>query len=277
METDTDITQRGTIAEKVKAYNHAMAVIEAAYASLQDAEIKLKSAFSVGEKHDTDFGTLPGHHHDSTDNVNDGFEKVKRVIKRKAWRTLYQALEIDRVASIKRRDEIHKRLEEGTLPEITIENIWDMFEALNQNINEFARESVLEVYRWLRPNGDSYEMTAYKTNQKNAMYEIGKKVVKPSMLQLSAGRFRTNYYNEKYLIALDKVFHMLDGKNMLEKSYRSPLVDAINSSEAGTVTTDYFFCRMYQNGNLHIEFLRLDLVKQFNAVAGGNNLKPVNS
>lgn len=69
---------------------------------------------------------------------------------------------------------------------------------------------------------------------------------------------------------------MLDGKNMLASSYRSPLVDAINVSEGTSVKTDYFFCRMYQNGNMHIEFLRADLVQQFNAIAGGANLKPSN-
>lgn len=278
MNDESDLIKRGSIAEKVKAYNSAMSKIESAYSILREAEDQLKAAFNVSEKHDTDFGTLPGRHHDSTDNVGDSAKGVRQVIKRKAWRTLYQALEIDRIASIKRRDEIHKQLEEGTLPEITVENIFQVFEALNQNINEFARESVLEVYRWLRPNLDSYEMEHYKTNKKNATFEIGKKVIKAGMVQISYQSYRTNSYNEKFLIALDKVFHMLDGKNMLENSYRSPLVDAINSSadRGSSVRTDYFFCRMYQNGNLHIEFLRPDLVKQFNAIAGGANLKPSN-
>lgn len=276
MEHETDIAKRGTIAEKVKAYNSAIEKIELAYGILADAEAMLKSAFSVSEKYDTDFGTLPGRHHDSTDNVGESIKHVKNIIKRKAWRSLYAALEIDRIASIKRRDEIHKQLEEGTLPEITIESIFETFEALNQNINEFARESVLEVYRWLRPDADGYEMTKYKTNQKNARFELKNKVIKSRMVEHSFRQFRINSYHEKYLIALDKVFHMLDGANMLDKSHRSPLVDAINSSETLSVKTDYFFCRMYQNGNLHIEFTRSDLVQKFNAIAGGTNLKPEN-
>jgi hypothetical protein len=31
---------------------------------------------------------------------------------------------------------------------------------------------------------------------------------------------------------------------------------------------------MYKNGNLHIEFLRTDLVQKFNAIAAGVVLKP---
>lgn len=276
MEENTDLIKRGTIAEKVKAYNSAIDSVKAAYEILSDAELQLKQAFSISEKHDTDFGTLPGRHHGSNDNVGDSYNRVKQEIDRRVWRTLYQSLEIDRIASIKRRDEIHKQLEEGQLPEITIESIYEMMEALNTNINEFAKESVMEVYKWLRPNADSYEMTRYKTNQKNAAFELKKKIVKNQMVNISFHAFRTNHYNEKYLIALDKVFHMLDGKNMLEKSHRSPLVDAINISEGSSVRTDYFFCRMYQNGNLHIEFLRADLVQQFNAIAGGSALKPSN-
>ncbi len=277
MEDDTDLIKRGTIAEKVNAYNSAIRKIEIAYESLTIAEAELKSAFSIGERYDTNFGTLPGRHHGSTENVGNSLKVVKEEIKRRAWRTLYQSLEIDRIASIKRRDDIHKRLEEGQLPEITIESIYEMFESLNQSVNEFAKESVQEVYKWLRPNADSYEMTHYKTNQKNAAFELKKKIVKNQMVQLSYRSYRTNYYNEKYLIALDKVFHMLDGTNMLEKSHRSPLVDAINTSDgSSSVKTDYFLCRMYLNGNLHIEFLRPDLVQQFNAIAGGANLKPSN-
>ena len=276
MENQTEIITRGSVAEKVKAYNEAMKRIEVAYEMLESAEKQLKDAFTVTSKHNTDFGTLPGRHHNSTDNVDGALKKVKETIKRKAWSTLYYLLEIDRIASIKRRDEIHQQLESGNLPEITVESIYEMMEALNTNINEFAKESVLEVYKWLRPNADSYEMTRYKTNQKNAAFELKKRIVKNQMVNISFRVFRTNHYNEKYLIALDKVFHMLDGKNMLECSYRSPLVDAINTSEGSSVSTDYFFCRMYQNGNLHIEFLRADLVQQFNAIAGGASLKPSN-
>jgi len=278
MENDTTLVNRGSIAEIVKSYQAASAKIATAYTSLAEAEDELKAAFSISEKHDTDFGVLPGRHNSANENVGDHLKQVMNEINRRAWRTLYSHLEIDRIASIKRRDEIHKKLEEGKLPEITVENIFELFETLNQNVNEFARESVVEVYNWLRPHSDGHEMTRYKTNQKNATFEIGKKLVKTGMVQRAwgGGSYRTNYYTEKYLIALDKVFHMLDGKNMREKSYRSPLVDAINTSEGGTVQTDYFFCRMYQNGNLHIEFTRLDLVKEFNRISGGMNLKPAN-
>jgi len=274
---ETEIVKRGNIGEIVKAYQSAVKKIDSAYLTLTEAEEELKEAFAVSGKYDTDFGVLPGQYKGYTENVGDHLKDVKDAIKRKAWRCLYHSLEIDRIASIKRRDEISEKLEKGDMPEITIENIYEVMETLNQNINEFARESVMEVYNWMRPYTDGYEMTKYKTNQKNATFELGKKIIKTQMVQTKyGGGYHVNYYNEKYLVAMDKVFHMLEGKSMMDNSYRSPLIDAINSSESNTVETDYFFCRMYGNCNLHIEFKRMDLVKEFNAISGGMNLKPRN-
>lgn len=271
---EKELITRGTIADKVNAYKSAMQKLDQGYDLLRQAEQEMKAAFSVGSKYDTDFAVLPGRHSSHNENVPEKLDGVKDAINRKAWRALYDQLEIDRVASIKRRDEISKQLDSGQLPEITIESIYEIFETLNQNVDTFARESVLEVYKWLRPEADSCEMRDYKTNQKNAAFELKDRIIKRMMVNRSFHNYRTNYYNEKYLIAMDKVFFMLDGKNMLEKSYRSPLVDAINTSELSEVETEYFQVKMYGNGNLHIHFLRMDLVQKFNAVAGGAVLKP---
>lgn len=43
---------------------------------------------------------------------------------------------------------------------------------------------------------------------------------------------------------------------------------------AGADETAYFRFRCFKNGNLHIEFKRLDLVARLNQVAGGARLKP---
>lgn len=279
MNDNKAIKLRKSIAEIVNAYEDAMRKLDEGYAVLLEAENQLKEAFLVSEKHDTDFAVLPSRYYDSNANVTpEVIKSVKAVILRRVWRTLYDLLEVDRIASIKRRDEISKMLERGELPEISVQSVYDLFDALHQNINEFAREAVLEVYRWLRPNVDYHEMTTYKTNQKNARYEVGQKVIKTRMIESLFQNRHVNYSHEKYLIALDRVFHMLDGKNILETSHRSPLVDAINSAEAYVmeIETEYFRCKMYNNGNLHITFTRPDLLKEFNRIAGGNNLKPIN-
>lgn len=62
----------------------------------------------------------------------------------------------------------------------------------------------------------------------------------------------------------------------LPDGYRSPLVDAINTTDSYVVETDMFRVKCYINGNIHLEFKRLDLLKKFNAVAGGMSLNPIN-
>ncbi len=65
---------------------------------------------------------------------------------------------------------------------------------------------------------------------------------------------------------------MIDGRGPI-KSYHGPLYDAITDSSDGTGKTDYFKFRCCINGNLHLEFLKADLVARLNVVAGGNRLR----
>ena len=65
---------------------------------------------------------------------------------------------------------------------------------------------------------------------------------------------------------------MIDGKPPV-KTYHGELYDAITDSPDGNGKTQYFKFKCYLNGNLHLEFLRADLVVKLNAVAGGNRLK----
>jgi hypothetical protein len=46
----------------------------------------------------------------------------------------------------------------------------------------------------------------------------------------------------------------------------------LNSSPNGEGQTEYFRFRSFKNGNLHLWFLRGDLVKEMNSVAGGEKV-----
>ena len=74
------------------------------------------------------------------------------------------------------------------------------------------------------------------------------------------------------LMAIDKVFHLLDGQGIPE-GYEGPLIDALQTAGDGKGETNYFVFQCYQNTNIHLTFKRLDLVKLLNQVAGGGALK----
>jgi hypothetical protein len=268
MQDDTDLTTANSVAAMIEIYRCEVARTQAAYEALKESEKNLKAAF--GNQY-SNFSTLPERAYDA----DSTFKEVQRKLKKNAWRAFIDMLEIRKVLSIKRAAELDKRLDDpDKLPEITFAAVYEMFDLLVSNSNDFAQEAVHEVYDFLRPHS-GYSGANYKTNQKNARIELGRKIIMTAMIDgASGGGFHVNYHNDQKLIALDNVFHALEGKGHMA-GYKSPLLDAINTCQAGKGETDYFKFKCYQNRNLHLEFKRLDLLKTFNAIAGGMNLKPI--
>ena len=77
----------------------------------------------------------------------------------------------------------------------------------------------------------------------------------------------------RIFVALDNVFHRLNGKGT--PKYPDDLVTCLSEkirNKAAVAETPYFRCKWYLNGNLHVEFLRLDLLKELNHI-GGNHVQ----
>jgi NAD-dependent DNA ligase len=264
MYTETGIMQRKTVAEMVESYNSAIAKVANAYTLLETAQLELESVFG---KHYGDFSTIDRdmyHSNSSKENI----AKMIFKIKKSAWKRIIEQLGIKKVLSIKRAEEFDKKLDEGKdLPEITDTNILSMMESLVEQSKDYATEAVKEVFEFLRPGAHDYNKL--KTNAKYAKYELGKKVILSWCVEHAYSKpFRVHYgQTENKLVALDRVFGVLDGKPWND-SYKSPLVDAINTSETGSGETEYFKFRACHNGNLHLEFKRMDLVQKMNQIAG---------
>lgn len=173
--------------------------------------------------------------------------------------------------SKKRLEETDKNLTKGELADVTIPNIIDFLTLLQGNTALLAEEVVKEAFEILRP--------WRKTHKTNHLYEIGKKVILTGQLQNRYnGGFSISHYRQNDLTTLDKAFSLLDGKGIVD-GYNSPLADAINTTTAEVThgETEYFKFKCYLNSNLHLEFKRMDLVKEINRIAGGGNLKPDNA
>jgi len=257
----TDIARRETLATMIGTYPQATGVIENAYAILEQAQNSLRAVFldapgyrfSTTERNSSDVGKI------ASDAINSR-------IKKDAWAIIVERMELRRLLSIKRRTELDSQIEKGELPDLTNENVLALFETSAANVNVYLEEAVQEVFDYLRPHS-----SRFKTNTE---YELGKRVILTWQVEKgwSRGKFRVNHHREKQLTALDNVFHMIDGKGPI-KSYHGPLYDAITDSPDGTGSTDYFKFRCCLNGNLHLEFLKPELVVKLNAVAGGNRLR----
>jgi hypothetical protein len=206
-------------------------------------------------------------------NVEQPKESVDK-IRIKIWKTIINKSEIRRFLSVKEAEALDKKLEEGMFPEVTIEEVMNVVKSAMANIQNFADDMVIETFNFLRPNNLNQRRDQYRNNIK-FQGELGKRVVLHWVNQrYLSDKYSVRYHYEKEVRAVDNVFHALDGKGFTA-SYYGDLHNAIEGC-TGSGETEYFKFRCYMNGNLHLEFKRMDLVKKMNAIVTKNVLKEKN-
>lgn len=275
-----DISQIATIQAIVEVYVTEVDKVRRAYDTLETASNNLTAAFGKETTYRC-ISTLPRacHGYESTR------DEVLQEVKSSAWKHLVDRLGIRKVLSLKRNEELSSKLNDAkNLPEITVQSVFETFDLLVGSASDFAREAVCEVYRALHvhklhsASSDWERRHTLKTNQRNATEDLGKKIILNGNIRREWGNtgYRVEYgRTSDKLTALDKVFHVLDGKEFNLQGYICPLIDAIHTAgPSGVGETEYFKFKCYGNGNLHLEFRRLDLLKEFNRIANdGTALK----
>ena len=264
---DTGIMKKQTIIELVEVYDEAIRTMKAGYTLLQKSQDMFKDGF--GNDHYRRFSVV-----DSYDDPIKLLEAAETKLRREAWKSIIDQMGIRKILSVKRAEELDKQLHDWKdAPEITVQNVFDTINSMVSQSKDFLHDAIVEVFDFLRPG--AYALNKYKTNKANGRWELGKKIIKSNIVNRGySGNYQLNYYYEKHFLAIDKVFYALDSKGVPD-GYRSPLIDAINTTSmtTGVNETDYFKLKCYGNGNLHLEFKRMDLVAQLNRHAGGATLR----
>ena len=257
MNTTTELAPRATVGELVREWNMGVHLLRTGLETLARAEAHFRAFDGPGSHYDLCLFT----HHDHS---MDFGRKITR-LKAAAWRYLVDRIELKKLASVKRAGEIDRQIAAGTdLPDITMDNLMGWLESLGGQAGRFLEEAVVEVFEFLRPPS-----LRYKTN---SGFKVGRRVILTNRVEREwrGVRFRVNHHHENELRALDNVFHLLDGQPL--SAYRNgDLINAILESADGKGETGYFRFKSFLNGNLHLEFRRMDLVQRLNEV-GGNGL-----
>ncbi len=182
---------------------------------------------------------------------------------RQAWAATIDEIQLWNVMGIADAGKLKKLLSEGQLPEFTVDNVFSVVMNLGKNATNFAQNAAKEVFEFL---------TRCRRDKKtNSRFRVGKRVIIGCGVHSTFNKgFAVNHYTEPSIKAMDGVFHVLDGKGPM-KTNRGPLVEAINGG-APSGETEYFRFKCFRNNNLHIEFLRLDLVQELNYVATGERV-----
>lgn len=187
---------------------------------------------------------------------------------RRAWRHIINKTGVRKFMSVSAAQEMDSQLNnEKKVPGITVEGVKGFISAQARLAPEYLAAAVKEVHDFLRPT-----RSRHKTNTE---FDIGERVILTCMVRPSftAGRFAMGYWQRAtdQARALDNVFALLDGKPGVT-THQGWLADAIFSADGGIGETEYFAFKCFGNGNLHLRFKRMDLVRKLNAVAGGRNL-----
>lgn len=178
---------------------------------------------------------------------------VRRDLDCSMWRRAFDLTGFKQLMDAQAVAEFEKGLH-PTPPEFTEANIRATFIDLRIRAGDMFRRGVFNVFRYL--SGD------YRTNAKEP-FRIGRKVVMTWIVCLSfrRGLCIRSGANDK-LNDIDRVFQTLDGKPFQPRALESAMNVAFEQGEI--FESSYYRAKAFKNGNMHIEFKRLDLLDKVN-------------
>lgn len=269
----TDVIPYSSASNMARAFEESCQKLQEAQRLVEEAVNAVNDAFqTVEDRREFKATVSTGCHHNDTTEVYASW-------KLNAWEFLIDKLGVRKTMSSKRQQELselfHGRSYDGIakraaqLPDITEETIFSVLMGYCSSAEEFLEEAIREEYDFWKCHNLKADL---KTNRKS-LWKLDRKVIKSYMVNAGyrAGKFDLNYDRQRHLIALDNIFHLLDGKGCID-GYNGPLVDVIKAAVGGAGETEYFSFKCFKNGNLHLEFKRLDLLQKFNEICGRNRL-----
>lgn len=253
---------RSGLVARVEAYNRGLDSVIAAVETLRNVGKNMAQAFP-GSHVDFEVGVYfngTNHFWKYDDKVEKDLEKHYN---RQAWSAAVNEIQVWNVMGVEDSRKLRKQLDEGDLPEFTVDNVMSTIMGLSSRAKNFCENAAKEVFDFLTPSN-----SGLKTN---SSFRVGKRAIIPYGVELKyGGGFRVSYSKDSRVRAMDAVFHMLDGKGPM-KDGQGPLTKAIDEG-TGSGETEYFKFRCFKNRNLHVEFKRLDLVKEINFAAAGERV-----
>lgn len=276
----SDLAIRASLSTLCAAFAASERDLRTAFELIAGAEARLNAAFAVETNDRSSFGVrtcASGNCGGSMGKVEDSIAELRR----DGWRSVAARLGLHRVMSVARSKEHAAYLDRLDLPELTEAAVGAYVRRFRVELGSLFEAKVDEVFNWLRPRGHQ-KLARLKTNEKNARFELGPKVVLEGVLDKRYSPsskywfgYHVDYTQHPHILALESVFSLLDGKGEAPQSHRGELTDAIDAVKyVGVGETQWFRFKCHKNGRLHLEFKRIDLLKRINEIAGGKNLRP---
>ena len=260
---------RQTITTIVDNVAHARADIAEAFTLLIGAKDRLAAVLGDGS------ATYYGHlwtHQISDYHLAYTAAEVDAQCTRNAWRYVLEQTGLRSYMTEARQQELQAQLDKDEFPALTVENVLSTLQGLTSQVGTLLHESAKEVFDWLRPHSGC-GIGALKTNKK---FHIGSKAIVGWAVEAHyAGGYQLNSYRQANFRALGNVFSLLDGQGAQKypDDLCTQLDTALRTAKPGTaMTVPYLACKPYKNGNMHLHFLRQDLVDRLNQIGSDGTL-----
>jgi hypothetical protein len=192
-------------------------------------------------------------------------QTVRKSLDRGVWRHCMQATHLDQVMDAAARKQMADQIEKEP-PEATADNLTATLLSLVGNSEQIFKRGVVETFKTFDPN----------RYQRNDAFKLTERVAWANAFSAISGKgSHWQYWNhyaqrDEHLRDVERVFCVMDGKPIPERN--GGIVSAISvaqrvdAQKRREVETEFFHCRWYKNGALHIRFKRLDLLARINAI-----------
>lgn len=254
----TELVKKETVTDLVGKYNATIESMKRLFEELADAN-KSFQAFQ---------NFFPFYIESTVRNLFRGYsiESAIKILKAEAWGGIIKKTQMLEAMTERRRAEIEKQIQEDKMPEITVENIYSVLNSLYAKSSDLLTESIKEAFEILRPR-----RSKYKTNSE---FDVPPKVIVKNWIEKISHFDRVTLgYHRGQIQSVCNAFSLMDGKGV--SKYPCNLETAIKGAidkNLYTCETEYFKCKWYLAGTLHLEFKRLDLLAKLNQIGGGSRL-----
>lgn len=210
--------------------------------------------------------------------VNKSREEIVGKLRQRAWIHIINSLKLKWIMSPKEYNKLCdvfylNSVITATIPEITADAV-NAFVEKHFSYEVFA-SSIVTVFNQL-----TYQ---YVDKTTPIQTKVTLKVLEEKSKILPSKKFSVSYHGGDLLNAMERAFYCVENMNVVEnilyflpygpKAFTPELVRAIENcprESDGSVETDFFKCKLYNNGNCHITFKRLDLLERINNIAKEN-------
>lgn len=187
-----------------------------------------------------------------------------------AWRSILDKLGIDKYLTKGLREKFKVHGDAAGSLALTRENIRSIVSQIMLNVNTIMQQAVVDVFDvFTRYHEDNrIHIEGWKTN---SAWKVNRKVILPYWIRYDSGlrvSFALQYAKWDDYADIDKVMCWLTGKRIEDIVTISQALEASFSSDAsGKCRSEFFECRYFKKGTLHIVFRDENLWAKFNSTA----------